>query len=509
MTPLIAGIALQGSPPMYEGFVKAKDSAKAKADEDRRKRGGRLKELAVEGISFDPEVYHPHYRDKASDLFVEGVDKVLSSIDPNDPYAENKMMLEMMGLNKRLSSYKGASDVLFKLEDEAFRGGHYVPDEAVSWFNNNPYGSEVPPEIQEQLDFNGIDYRAGENPSVDPFVSLNTVVIKKDNTYIRDYQSVLGKMKGEWDMLEDEAKYKILGNRKIETLPSVPPFEMVEPILLDMSSDRQAVVNLKNQTGLDIRTPEGRMAFYETYSPSEYRTLSGTFGRRGGRGGNTNPPLELSKDDLEIVVRAKNGEYRAPYNNAYATEKSSALFNRSGGFVAGEYMDYRRLGEGVQKYEVANIGQVPIYRGDKTFNVPLYAEGDRTFGPFTIKPGDPVPYDLRDYISEGNVEGVSPESISNEWYFRAEGAEDYDEGKTGTTLAFIPANPENVKLYLKSIGNKTSQRQEAQRLKDLGLISGSEMNDIMRSAPTGGGSKPSGSGSKVPRRVSPSVAPTF
>lgn len=76
MTPLIAGIALQGKAPMYENLYKegeqkrqARKAAKAKADAD-------LKQKALEGFEFNPEGIHQHYIDASTNTFLDGFNRL-------------------------------------------------------------------------------------------------------------------------------------------------------------------------------------------------------------------------------------------------------------------------------------------------------------------------------------------------------------------------------------------------------------------------------------------------
>lgn len=498
MTPLIAGIALQGSPPMYEGMVKAKEQAAAKRKSAAGDADKRLKDLAYEGIDFDYESYHPHYKDAASETFLAGMDNILSNIDPNDPHAENKLMREVMGLQKKLSAYKGASDVLFSIEDSKFRDNHYVSDSAIEWLNESRFGDEVPPEIQDELSFYAINY--GQRPGSDgelPYVAVDAGVSEKKD-YIKPFMVTLEKMQGDWQAMDEQAKRQYLGNARIETVPYNAPYSLAEPILNNMANNKNAVINIKKETGLDITTDEGKRAFYESYAPSKPRTARGSVSSSRGYGDRDPNAFNQTPDVSNITIKSRNGLYTTPYENQYQTRQVTVGLVRNGGFMAGERTSYSRLDEGDQQYKVLSYGQMPIYKGDKSFNIRSYKTKDgRVAGPFTINPGDPVPNDLREYIEDGRVDGVTDDDIVSEWMLKVEGSTDTGEKKSGTESTFVPFDSKNAKRYLITLRSQDERRAEAMRLKDLGIIDGNDMNEAMRAeSPTEKPSSSSPSGSK-------------
>lgn len=491
MTPLIAGIALQGSPPMYEGFVKAKEAAKAKAGELGAKRGAQLRDMAYDGFDFDAGSFHPHVRNDAADTYLTGMASILDSIDPNDPNNENKIMYQVVELQKELAARKGMSDVLYSIEDPKWQDRHLMRPEVVEWFNENEIGAEVPEDLKGVFSDLGINYMGGGIPSVQ--VSGH---VKHD--YIKDYVTIANKAQGEWASLPDQEKRKRLGNRTIDVIPEALPFELAQPVIEDMALNDNAWLNIKFKTGIDIRTPEGQLRFYQNYNPSKKLQMSGSRSSRGGGRGSDDMSFLGEGEDQVINLEYKDGKFEALFSKVQILAgQSNVNMNMQGALNVGESgFEYTRASNKNQTVEVVEVGELPVYTGNKSFTIPAMVQNGESVGPFDIRPGDVVPEELRGYISQGKVDGVTEDDLALRWYFKAEGSEEFGEKKSGTETLFIPVNKSNAYAYLNSLPIK-ERRAEAERFKALRFIDGEDMNKIMRSG------QPSGRGSDSPAGGSP------
>ena len=520
MTPLIAGIALQGKAPMYENLYKegeqkrqARKAAKAKADAD-------LKKKAMEGFEFDAEGIHQHYIDASTNTFLDGFNKALE-LDPSTPNYENQVMYIITETEKKLNAFRDASKAAYTYESEDWQDGHLHSKQVVDFLSNNKFGDDVPPELQDEFGSYGIIYGAKDDGR--PVLNVLSGQFAIED-YVEPYQKNVEKKKAVWEAMPEREKITYVSSKKYLDEGYTIPYELAREDIISYARDPRFYNNVLLTDGFDLKTEEGMMAFYEKYTPKEVWTKSGTPQSRDNDPG----PYMDDLDDVsvsEIIFKNQGDEYSTK-TKLYSLTQTGVAMDISGGVYTGENFNNVSLARKGSQQEVkpVNIGRFNIWRGKNATIMPfpytdengvnkVFNEGER----LTLKTGFPVPDQLVEYLNKTpdstlkrTVPDVSLSGVSNEWRIVAE--TDYiKEGKSaGTEQILVPATKNNMAIYLRNLPS-TKRREEYERLNGLGVPLGSfSTGGTPQGGGQQGGGQPSGGGgSQSGGGKSPSKAPEF
>lgn len=500
MTPLIAGIALQGKAPMYEKVYMAGDekrrarkAAKAKADAD-------LKQKALEGFEFDAEGIHQHYIDASTNTFLDGFNKALE-LDPSTPNYENQVMYIVTETEKKLNAFRDASKAAYAYESEDWQDGHLYSKQVVDFLSNNKFGDAVPPELQEAFASYGINYGVEETGR--PILNVQSGAFKRED-YVQPYQQNVDKKKADWEAMDEGEKSTYVASKKYLEQGYTIPFEMAREWIVSSARDPRFYNNVRLTDGFDLNTEEGVIAFYEKYTPNEIRTKTGTVPQKprdDDSGLNMNRLGDGSES--EIIFRNKGNQYTAK-TKLYSLIQTGVTMNVSGAIYTGENLNQVSLASEGRNQEVkpVDIGRFNIWKGksatirtfvytDENGKTKRFNEGNN----FTLTPGLPVPDELVAYLNRTPEEevkrampGVSLNDVSNEW--RIVGETDFvtEKKSAGTEQALVRATKNNLAIYLRNLP-ATKRKEEYERLKALGVPLGSFSVDV---TPDGGGQQDGG-----------------
>ena len=483
MTPLIAGIALQGKAPMYENLYKegeqkrqARKAAKAKADAD-------LKKKAMEGFEFDAEGIHQHYIDASTNTFLDGFNKALE-LDPSSPNYENQVMYVVTETEKKLKAFRDASKAAYAYESEDWQDGHLYSEEVVDFLSNKKFGDAVPPELQEEFGSYGIVYGAKDNGR--PVLAVQSGLYKRED-YVQPYQKNVEKQKAVWDAMPESEKINRVANKKYLEQGYTIPFEMAREDIISFAQDPRFYNNVRLRDGFDLRTEDGVRAFYEKYTPNEIMQKSGTYPQpsSGGSGDYMEGLDDVSV--TEIIFKNRGDEYSTK-TELYSLTQTGVAMGISGGIYTGENFNNVSLASkgSMQEVKPVNIGKFNIWKGNdatiKTFEYTNDEGEKKRFNkgkPLVLKTGFPVPDELVEYLDitpnsivNATMPGVSRGGYSNEWRIVAE--TDYiKEGKSaGTEQILVPATKNNMAIYLRNLPS-AKRKEEYDRLVALGVPLGS------------------------------------
>ena len=500
MTPLIAGIALQGKAPMYENLYKegeqkrqARKAAKAKADAD-------LKQKALEGFEFDAEGIHQHYIDASTNTFLDGFNKALE-LDPSTPNYENQVMYIVTETEKKLKAFRDASKAAYAYESEDWQDGHLYSKQVVDFFSNNKFGDSVPPELQEAFASYGINYGVEETGR--PILNVQSGAFKRED-YVQPYQQNVDKKKAIWEAMDEGEKSTYVASKKYLEQGYTIPFEMAREWIVSSAQDPRFYNNVRLTDGFDLNTEEGVIAFYEKYTPNEIRTKTGTVPQKprdDDSGLNMNRLDDVSES--EIIFRNKGNQYTAK-TKLYSLIQTGVTMNVSGAIYTGENLNNVSLAPEGRNQEVkpVDIGRFNIWKGKNatilTFEYTDENGERKTFNEgnnFTLIPGLPVPDELVAYLNRTPEEevnrampNVSLNDVSNEW--RIVGETDFvtEKKSAGTEQILVRATKNNLAIYLRNLP-VTKRKEEYERLKALGVPLGSFSVDV---TPDGGGQQDGG-----------------
>ena len=249
MTPLIAGIALQGKAPMYEKVYMAGDekrqkrkAAKAKADAD-------LKEKAMEGFEFDAEGIHPHYIDASTNTFLDGFNKALE-LDPSSPNYENQVMYIVTETEKKLKSFRDASEAAYTYQSEDWQDEHLYSKGVADFFSNKKFGDPIPPEIQDEFVPYGINYGVDETGRPILNVQSGNFQIKD---YVQPYRANVEKKKADWEAIPYSEKITRVANKKHLEEGRAIPYELAREDIISFAKDPRFYNNVLLTDGFEHR----------------------------------------------------------------------------------------------------------------------------------------------------------------------------------------------------------------------------------------------------------------
>lgn len=499
MTPLIAGIALQGKAPMYEKVYMAGDekrrarkAAKAKADADR-------KEMALKGFEFDPEGIHQHYIDASTNTFLDGFNKALE-LDPSTPNYENQVMYIVTETEKKLNAFRDASKAAYTYESEDWQDGHLHSKQVVDFLSNNKFGDDVPPELQDEFGSYGIIYGAKDDGR--PVLNVLSGQFAIED-YVQPYQANVEKKKAVWEAMPEREKSTYVASKKYLDEGYTIPLELAREDIISFAKDPRFYNNVRLTDGFDLNTEEGVIAFYEKYTPNEIRQKSGTPQSRGGGGSGFDTTGLDDVSESEVIFRNKGNQFTAK-TKLYSLVQTGVTMNVSGAIYTGENLNQVSLASEGRNQEVkpVDIGRFNIWKGknakilafeytDENGEKKTFNEGE----PFTLITGLPVPDELVEYLNRtpekevnAAMPGVSLNDVSNEW--RIVGETDFftEKKSAGTEQALVRATKNNLAIYLRNLP-VTKRKEEYERLKALGVPLGSFSVDV---TPDGGGQQDGG-----------------
>jgi hypothetical protein len=481
MTPLIAGIALQGKAPMYEKVYMAGDekrrarkAAKAKADADR-------KELALKGFEFDPEGIHQHYIDASTNTFLDGFNKALE-LDPSTPNYENQVMYIVTETEKKLNAFRDASKAAYTYESEDWQDGHLHSKQVVDFLSNNKFGDDVPPELQDEFGSYGIIYGAKDDGR--PVLNVLSGQFAIED-YVQPYQANVDKKKAVWEAMDEDEKSTYVASKKYLEQGYTIPFEMAREDIISYARDPRFYNNVRLTDGFDLNTEEGLIAFYEKYTPNEIRTKTGTVpqkprdddsGLTDNLGGSGRNEITLNHEGLETNMKVE----------MTPLEQGGVVLNLNNAVTTGEAgQKVRMVKRGrLEKVVPVDIGRINIWTGkDATIKPFQYTKEDGTkemFNdnePLVLKTGLPVPDELVEYLNRTpdkevsfTMPNVNRGSYSSEW--RIIGKAPLFSGSKTDEQMLIPATNDNILRYLKNLPI-SSRKKEYEKLKRLGVYDGS------------------------------------
>ena len=502
MTPLIAGIALQGKAPMYEKVYMAGDekrqkrkAAKAKADAD-------LKQKALEGFEFNPEGIHQHYIDASTNTFLDGFNKALE-LDPSTPNYENQVMYIVTETEKKLNAFRDASKAAYTYESEDWQDGHLHSKQVVDFLSNNKFGDDVPPELQDEFGSYGIIYGAKDDGR--PVLNVLSGQFAIED-YVQPYRANVDKKKADWEAMTEDEKSTYVASKKYLEQGYAIPFELAREDIISYARDPRFYNNVLLRDGFDLNTEEGLKAFYEKYTPNEIRTYSGTYPSKDDDSGLD--PTGLGDGSVAEVIFRNTGNQYSTETKLYPLTQTGITMDISRGIYTGENLNQVSLARKGRNQEVkpVNIGRFNIWKGknatiltfeytDENGERKRFNEGNN----FTLIPGLPVPDELVEYLNRTPEEevnrampNVSLNDVSNEW--RIVGESDFvtEKKSAGTEQILVPATKNNMDIYLRNLPS-TKRKEEYERLKALGVPLGSfSVDDTFQGSNQQGGGQSGG-----------------
>lgn len=263
MTPLVAGIALSGTPKLYEekytGAIKQKAAGEAAAAKQRAK----AEEDIEKSINIDPSKYHfslqPLVKEKAAEA-VTKMREVIAKDPVRGMHAANDIKRELL---IDLAGMSNASNQLFEREKPTYTSTYIRPEATFRALNSKDIREAVEdPEVQKELE----EY--GWNITVDP---NNRVAINFSDIKSFDVRKAYNTFQG--DVIEQVApqlaeKFKV-GRTTRQELSQAITKEMSDDYLTSISADPSAVFNWKKQYGVDIRTDDGKQKVYDLFLSPE------------------------------------------------------------------------------------------------------------------------------------------------------------------------------------------------------------------------------------------------
>jgi len=484
MTPLIAGIALQGKAPMYEKVYMAGDekrqkrkAAKAKADADR-------KELALKGFEFNPEGIHQHYIDASTNTFLDGFNKALE-LDPSTPNYENQVMYIVTETEKKLKAFRDASEAAYTYQSEDWQDEHLYSKGVADFFSNKKFGDPIPPEIQDEFVPHGINYGVDETGR--PILTIDSGRFQIMD-YVQPYRANVDEKKADWEAIPDSEKITRVANKKHLEEGRAIPYELAREDIISYARDPRFYNNVLLRDGFDLNTEEGMMAFYEKYTPNEIMQKTGTIPQPRGGGGLGLGTTGLGDGSVAEVIFRNTGNQYSTETKLYPLTQTGITMDISRGIYTGENLNQVSLARKGRNQEVkpVNIGRFNIWKGknatiltfeytDENGEKKRFNEGNN----FTLIPGLPVPDELVEYLNRTPEEevnrampNVSLNDVSNEW--RIVGESDFvtEKKSAGTEQILVPATKNNMDIYLRNLPSN-KRKEEYERLEALGVPLGS------------------------------------